>query len=59
MALSALARLILEAWRGDSLLIFDSLRQPQIAAWLVLALSMWAFGRIYQHSRGTILTTEG
>jgi phosphatidylglycerol:prolipoprotein diacylglycerol transferase len=59
IALSALARLILEAWRGDSVLILGSLRQPQIAAWLVLALSLWAFGRIYQHSRGTILTTEG
>lgn len=59
VALSAVARLILETWRGDSVLIFGSLRQPQIAAWLVLALSLWAFGHIYQHSRGTILTTEG
>ena len=58
-ALSALARLFLEAWRGDSALIFGNLRQAQIAAWLVLALSLWAFGRILSRSRGTIISTEG
>lgn len=57
-ALSALSRLVLEAWRGDSQIIFGGLRQPQLFAWLVLALSLWALGRIFNHSRGTILNTE-
>ena len=59
IGLSALARLLLEAWRGDSALIFGGLRQPQVVAWLVLALSLWAIGRILSRSRGTITTTEG
>jgi len=58
-ALSALSRLIVEAWRGDSEIIFGSLRQAQIAAWLVLALSLWAIGRRLFHSRSTILEMEG
>lgn len=57
--LSALSRLVLEAWRGDSVLILGGLRQPQLVAWLVLALSLWAMGRLLQPSRGTILNTEG
>lgn len=58
-ALSALSRLILEAWRGDSEIIFGGVRVAQLAAWLVLALSLWAIGRLLNQSRGTILTTEG
>ncbi|HWQ84308.1 MAG TPA: prolipoprotein diacylglyceryl transferase family protein [Anaerolineales bacterium] len=58
-ALSALSRLILEAWRGDSEIILGSLRQPQLIAWLVLALSLWAIGRIFTQSRSTIQTMEG
>ena len=58
-ALSALSRLFLEAWRGDSVLVLGGLRQAQLVAWLVLALSLWAIGRLFQQSRGTILNTEG
>ncbi len=58
-ALSALSRLFLEAWRGDSVLVFGGLRQAQIIAWLVLALSLWAMGRLIWQSRDTILTSEG
>ena len=53
-ALSALSRLVLEAWRGDSEIIFGGLRLAQIAAWLLLALSLWAIGRLYQQCRGRL-----
>ena len=52
-ALSALSRLFLEAFRGDSTLWFDGLRSAQIIAWLVLAASLWLLLR-----RRTIQTTE-
>lgn len=35
-------RLFLEPWRGDSVLILGGLRQAQVTAWLVLALSLAA-----------------
>jgi phosphatidylglycerol:prolipoprotein diacylglycerol transferase len=41
LALSAGARLFLEAFRGDSLLLPNGLRIPQIGAWLVLAACLW------------------
>lgn len=41
-ALTAGARLFLEAFRGDSILIFDGLRLGQIVAWIVLAISLFA-----------------
>jgi prolipoprotein diacylglyceryltransferase len=44
-ALSAGARLVLETFRGDSLLWMDTFRQAQIAAWVVLAISLWQLGR--------------
>ncbi len=37
-ALTAVARLFLEAFRGDSTLIFGGLRLAQVIAWIVLAL---------------------
>ncbi len=37
VALTAGSRLFLEAFRGDSLIIFNGLRSAQIIAWLVLA----------------------
>jgi phosphatidylglycerol---prolipoprotein diacylglyceryl transferase len=40
-ALSAFARLILEAFRGDSLLLPGGLRAAQVIAWCLLALSLW------------------
>ncbi len=33
-------RLFIAAWRGDSVLLFGGLRQDQVAAWLVLVLSL-------------------
>lgn len=41
VALSAAARLFLEAFRGDSLLLPGGLRTAQVLAWLVLAASLW------------------
>jgi phosphatidylglycerol:prolipoprotein diacylglycerol transferase len=39
LALTAGSRLFLEAFRGDSELIFDGVRLAQVLAWIVLALS--------------------
>jgi phosphatidylglycerol:prolipoprotein diacylglycerol transferase len=41
-ALTAAARLFLEAFRGDSTLVFGGLRLAQIVAWVVLALTLMA-----------------
>ncbi|OGO33545.1 MAG: hypothetical protein A2W35_14590 [Chloroflexi bacterium RBG_16_57_11] len=46
VALSALALLILEAFRGDSLLLPGGWRATQIAAWLLLAASLWGLHRL-------------
>jgi len=45
VAMSAGMRLILETFRGDSLLLLDSFRAAQVIAWLVLAVSLWQIGR--------------
>ena len=45
IAISASARLFLEAYRADSILIMNQFRQPQLIAWLVLALSLWQIAR--------------
>lgn len=42
---SAGARLFLEAFRGDSVLVFGGIRLAQIVAWAVLALSLWLLER--------------
>jgi phosphatidylglycerol:prolipoprotein diacylglycerol transferase len=44
--LSALAQLILEAFRGDSLLLPGGWRVTQIGAWLLLAASLWGLHRL-------------
>jgi len=44
--LSALAQLILEAFRGDSLLLPGGWRTVQIRAWLLLAASLWGLHRM-------------
>lgn len=43
IAMSAGARLFLDAFRGDSVL-WAGFRSAQVVAWLVLATSLWAFG---------------
>ncbi len=49
-ACSAAARLLLEAFRGDSLLLAGGVRAAQAAAWVILALSLWGLSRL--HSAG-------
>lgn len=44
-ALSAGARLFLEAFRGDSVLLPGGLRAAQVAAWVLLAASLWGLAR--------------
>jgi prolipoprotein diacylglyceryltransferase len=44
LALSAAARLVLESFRGDSVLLLNMFRQAQVIAWLVLAVSLWQIG---------------
>jgi prolipoprotein diacylglyceryltransferase len=51
IALSAFARLFLEAFRGDSTLLVGSLRTAQVAAWLVLAAALWAIGKRRLHGK--------
>jgi phosphatidylglycerol:prolipoprotein diacylglycerol transferase len=47
-ALTAASRLFLEAFRGDSTLIFGGLRLAQIVAWILLALALFAGESIQQ-----------
>jgi phosphatidylglycerol:prolipoprotein diacylglycerol transferase len=46
MALSAGAWLIIEAFRGDSILLSNGIRAAQIVAWIILALSMWVINKL-------------
>ena len=46
VALTAGARLFLEAFRGDSTLIFGGVRLAQVLAWIVLAAALFANDRI-------------
>lgn len=48
IALSAAARIFLETFRGDSILLAGSFRLVQLAAWAALALSLWQIGRRIQ-----------
>lgn len=53
IAISAAARLFLEAFRGDSHLLLVGIRQAQVIAWLILAAALFAISRrraIYNHS---------
>jgi prolipoprotein diacylglyceryltransferase len=43
---SAAVRLVLEALRGDSFLVFGGIRLAQVTAWVVLAVSLWMMGKI-------------
>lgn len=42
LAFTAGARLLLEAFRGDSTLVFGGIRQAQVIAWIVLAIALFA-----------------
>jgi len=51
IALTAGSRLFLEAFRGDSALIFGELRAAQIAAWIMLAIALFASESIRQRGQ--------
>lgn len=51
-ALTAAARLFLEAFRGDSTLIFGGLRLAQVIAWMVLAIALFTGETIRKHGVG-------
>jgi prolipoprotein diacylglyceryltransferase len=51
VALSAAARLFLEAFRGDSVLLAGGLRAAQAVAWLALAASLWGLHRLRTNNR--------
>jgi prolipoprotein diacylglyceryl transferase len=53
VALSAAARLFLEAFRGDSVTLAGGWRAAQIAAWLVLAGSLWGLQRLESNAKGS------
>jgi phosphatidylglycerol---prolipoprotein diacylglyceryl transferase len=46
LALSAAARLFLEAFRGDSTLLAGGVRSAQVAGWFVLALALYGLHRL-------------
>lgn len=48
IAMSSAARVFLEYFRGDSRLIFETIRAAQLVAWLALALSLWGLNRRLQ-----------
>jgi prolipoprotein diacylglyceryl transferase len=52
LALSAGARLFLEAFRGDSLVILNGLRATQVAAWAVLAAALWGIWQLQSNKKG-------
>jgi prolipoprotein diacylglyceryltransferase len=48
VALSAGAWLLLEAFRGDSKVLMNGIRTAQVFAWLMLAISLWGYGKLHQ-----------
>lgn len=48
IALSTAARIFVEGFRGDSLLLTGGFRTAQILAWLLLAASLWGIGRLVE-----------
>jgi phosphatidylglycerol:prolipoprotein diacylglycerol transferase len=47
MVLTAAARLFLETFRGDSILLPGGIRSAQLIAWVVLGISMWTLGKLH------------
>jgi phosphatidylglycerol:prolipoprotein diacylglycerol transferase len=52
LSLSASARLIVEGFRGDSIVLANGFRTAQIASWVVLALSLWMLERQLRQHKG-------
>jgi phosphatidylglycerol---prolipoprotein diacylglyceryl transferase len=58
MALTAAARILLETFRGDSMLMLSSVRAAQVAWLLVLAASLWLLGRRMPHQKEQSVAVE-
>lgn len=58
VALSAFARLFLEAFRGDSTLLGGGIRSAQLLAWLVLFASLWGIRRLQHRAPGNTENLE-
>jgi phosphatidylglycerol:prolipoprotein diacylglycerol transferase len=56
IALSAFARLIIEAFRGDSPILMDGLRTPQLVAWFILMLCLWRIGYLLRMNQQNVET---
>jgi phosphatidylglycerol---prolipoprotein diacylglyceryl transferase len=55
-ALTSGLRLFLEAFRGDSVLVFGGLRLAQVSAWVILGLSLFALDRKSKNSSSQMVT---
>jgi prolipoprotein diacylglyceryltransferase len=51
LALTAFSHILIESFRGDSVLLAGGLRQAQLVGWLMLAASLWLIGRRLQTAR--------
>ena len=51
ISLSAVSRLFLEAYRGDSILLYNGFRAAQVISWLVLAACLVLLGLLIQRNR--------
>ena len=56
LASSAVINLVVEAFRGDSLLYLDTFRTVQLISWLVLALSLWGIRKRIEEQAKTSST---
>ena len=56
VTLTSSARLFLEAFRGDSTLVFGGLRLAQVIAWIVLAISLYFMERLKRNSSYEMVT---
>lgn len=54
VALSAAARLFVEGFRGDSILVGEGIRLAQLVAWFLLALSLWRLWSLLKRDQDQI-----
>ncbi|MRR32897.1 hypothetical protein EG834_21770, partial [bacterium] len=59
IAMSALARILVETFRGDSALILGTLRTAQVIAWIVLAVSLSVIASRLKQQPAQTPETEG
>lgn len=56
VSMSAIARILVEAYRADSLLLAGGYRANQLIAWFILALCLWGIYRLLNgnHANDTV-----